>query len=89
VTLRLRARSAGGPARVQWRTTAQTEFPAGGQVVEFALPASGAAAEASIALPVAGALQHLRLYLPAQKSPVEIDWVELAPAGGQPQRWDF
>ncbi len=89
VALQLRARSAGGPARVQWRTAGQAEFPAAGQIVEFALPAASDWSETRVNLPVDGSLLHLRLYLPAQKNPVELDWVELAPAGGQPQRWDF
>jgi hypothetical protein len=39
---------------------------------------------------VEGTLQHLRFYLPVQKTPVEIDWIELAPAGAaKSQRWDF
>jgi hypothetical protein len=89
VTLRLRVRSAGGPARVQWRTAAQEGFLASGQTVDFAFAASGDWSEAQVVLPVEGSLLHLRLYLPAQKNPVEIDWIELAPAGGKPQRWDF
>jgi hypothetical protein len=30
----------------------------------------------------------VRVYLPAQKQPVEVDWIELK-AAGQPRRWDF
>jgi arylsulfatase A-like enzyme len=90
VTLRLRLRSAGGPAKVQWRTAAQDAFPASGQTVDFALPAGADWSEASVVLPVEGTLQHLRFYLPVQKTPVEIDWIELAPAGAaKSQRWDF
>jgi len=89
VTLRLRARSAGGPARVQWRTAGQETFPASGQTVDFMLAATGDWSEAGVVLPVAGSLLHLRLYLPAQKNPVEIDWVELKSATGRTQRWDF
>jgi hypothetical protein len=89
VTLRLRARSAGGPAKVQWRTATQEEFPAAGQIAEFSLGASEDWQEAKVTLPVEGSLLHLRLYLPAQKTPVTLDWVELTPAHGKPQRWDF
>jgi hypothetical protein len=89
VTLRLRVRSAGGPARVQWRTATQEAFPASGQTADFALPASGEWSEAKVVLPVEGVLLHLRLHLPAQKNSVEIDWIELAPAGDKLQRWDF
>lgn len=89
VTLRLRARTDGGRGSVQWRTTTQDGFPASGQTVDFAFAAPGDWGEAQVTLPVDGALLHLRLYVPAQKSPVEIDWIELTPAGGKPQRWDF
>lgn len=89
VTLRLRIRSAGGAARVQWRLASQGEFPAGGQTAEFALPVQGEWAEASVVLPVDGVVQHLRLYLPVQKSPAEIDWIELVSGAGAPRRWDF
>jgi hypothetical protein len=53
------------------------------------LPAGADWAEAKVSLPVTGSLLHLRLYLPAQASPVTLDWVELKPATGKPQRWDF
>jgi len=89
VTLSLRAKSVGGPAKVQWRTADQETFPASGQVAEFTLPASADGAEAKVALPVTGSLLHLRLHLPAQAGPVTLDWVELKPATGKPQRWDF
>lgn len=89
LTLGLRARGAGGPARVQWRTADQETFPPEGQTVEFALVPGDEWAEASVELPVRGSLLHLRLYLPAQSGSVQLDWVQLRPAGGDPQRWDF
>lgn len=89
VTVRLRERSAGGPAKIQWRTADQETFPPTGQTVEFALPKSADWNETSVELPVKGSLLHLRLYLPAQAGPVELDWVELKSAAGKPQRWDF
>jgi hypothetical protein len=48
--------------------------------------------ELTVPLAVEGRLVHLRLFLPAQKQPVEIDWIEIAPAGGHNKarhRWDF
>jgi len=89
VTLRLRAQSAGGAARVQWRTADQETFPATGQSVDFKLAGGEVPGEARVILPVSGSLLHLRLYLPAQQRPVELDWVELSPAAGKPQRWEF
>jgi arylsulfatase A-like enzyme len=88
VTLRLKVQTGAGPAKVQWRTAAQETFPAEGQVQEFELSAN---AEAEVTIPVAGVLQHLRLYLPAQSQPVSLDWIELqsAKARTEPRRWDF
>ena len=90
VTLRLRAKSTGGMVRIQWRTSDQKNFVAG-QGAEFNLPASTDGMEAGIELPVKGSLLHLRLYLPAQKQPVDLSWVELrsATAESKPQRWNF
>ena len=89
VTVSLRAKSSGGPAKIQWRTADQESFPASGQVTEFALPAGTEWSEVKTQLPVTGSLLHLRLYLPAQAGSVALDWVELKPASGKPQRWDF
>lgn len=90
VTLRLRARSGGGLVRVQWRTSDQKNFVAG-QGAEFTLPASTDGTEAGVELPVKGTLLHLRIYLPAQKQPVDLEWVEMcsSAAGAKLQRWKF
>ena len=42
----------------------------------------------SVELPAEGPLGIVRLYLPAQKEPVEIDYIELH-ASGAAKRWDF
>lgn len=89
VTLRLRARSTGGPAKVAWRTSDQEKFPDSGQEVEFSLPAGTEFIETGVELPVKGSLLHMRLFLPAQSQPVAIEWIELRPAKGKPQRWQF
>ena len=44
--------------------------------------------ELSVNLSAHGALHILRVYLPAQQQPVEIDWVELK-AGDQKRVWQF
>ena len=88
VTLSLRAKSAGGKVRVQWRTSDQKTFPTG-QDADLALPESADGVEASVELPVKGSLLHLRLYLPVQKQAMEMDWIQLKSAKGKPQRWDF
>ncbi|MDZ4288426.1 MAG: sulfatase [Prosthecobacter sp.] len=88
VTMRLLARSGGGPAKVQWRTAAQETFPQDGQTMDFDLAPKG---ETSVEIPVQGSLRHIRLYLPAQSQPVAIDWIEMKSAkpGVEAQRWDF
>jgi len=90
VKLRLRARKK-GTARLQWRTEDQDSFPATGQSQSFAV-AGGDWQELKVPLPVEGRLVHLRLFLPAQKQPMEIDWIEITPTkgdAGESQRWDF
>ena len=39
-------------------------------------------------VPADGPLGILRVYLPAQEQPVEIDWIEFV-SGDKPRRWDF
>ncbi len=90
-TLRLQTRtSSGGPGRVQWRTAGQEQFPADGQTVSFVLPASGEWRDTSVEMPVSGQLIHLRLYLPAEKAPVEIRAAALVASGADSAReWKF
>jgi hypothetical protein len=45
--------------------------------------------ELTIELPATSTLGILRLYLPAEKDAVQLDWIELKPAQGKAQRWDF
>ncbi len=89
VRARLRSDS-GGQGRVQWRRKDQQEFPATGQTTPFELHA-GDWQEIGIPVPEKGPLAHLRIWLPASESPIQIDWVELRqPAAEQPiQHWDF
>jgi arylsulfatase A-like enzyme len=90
VTATLRARSsAGGVGKLQWRMADQDEFPREGQMVEFTVPAGDQWHEATVTLPTKGMVQHVRIYLPAQQAPVEVDWFELVPRDGLRQRWEF
>jgi hypothetical protein len=80
-----------GKATLQWRTSDQKDFSAKGQSKKFSIK-GGDWQEVEIKLPVKGALQHLRMFIPVSKEPLEIDWIEIAPAGGkskQSKRWDF
>ena len=90
--LKLRVRTGvGGTGKVQWRTADQETFPPDGQTVSFDLKGSADWQDATVELPVKGQLVHFRLYLPAERAPVDIASVQYLPAGSaQPVRaWDF
>ncbi len=90
LTLKLRARSStGGPGKVQWTTKEQTEFPETGQTVEFTLPAGDAWQDVTVDLPVTGELRLVRLYLPADKSPVDIASIHYTGKAGSLKLWNF
>jgi len=87
-TLKFRVRSAtGGAGKVEWLPGGAGDA-ASAQSVPFEIPA-GDWRELSVSVPATGPLGVMRLYLPAQTTPVTLDWVELKPATGKPQRWDF
>ena len=92
VLLKIRLRPAkNGKANLQWRTADQAGFVVKGQSKEFSIK-GGDWQNIEIKLPVKGALQHLRIFIPVSKEPLEIDWIEIAPEGGkskQSKRWDF
>jgi hypothetical protein len=91
--LKLRARAgAAGAGKVQWRTANQANFPPSGQTAAFHLP-GGDWREVAVVLPAEGTIVHLRLFLPAQSRPVEVDWIELGgtaeTSAARPTRWGF
>ncbi|MED5281252.1 MAG: hypothetical protein VYA10_07185, partial [Verrucomicrobiota bacterium] len=92
VLLKIRLRSAkGGKATLQWRTSDQKDFSAKGQSEKFSIQ-GGDWQDVEIKLPVKGTFQHLRMFVPISKEPLEIDWIEIAPVEGkskQSKRWDF
>ncbi len=93
LTLRVRSEK-GGPGRVVWKTAQQDAFPANGQSVEFVVPASDADWwETTLDLPVQGTTAIVRLYLPAQNGPVEIQLIKYQDDRDQAARplrvWDF
>ena len=51
--------------------------------------ATGDWQELSTNVPEAGPLGTMRVYLPASQQAVEVDWIEVAPAKGKAQRWNF
>ena len=85
--VKFRARSAtGGAGKVEWLPSPQATDQA--KSVAFQL-AGGEWRELTVELPAVGTLGIVRLYLPAQKEAVQLDWIELKPAQGKLQRWDF
>ncbi len=90
--LRARMRSElGGEGKVQWRTSGQDRFPRTGQTASFRVKAADWI-DVRVPIPVTGELVHLRLFLPVERSPVEIDWVELwrtAEPATRLRQWDF
>ena len=81
-----RARSAvGGAGKVEWLPTPQVSDKA--KSAPFQLTA-GDWQEMKVEVPGQGALGILRLYVPAQKSAVELDWIEIK-SGSEMRRSDF
>ena len=57
--------------------------------VPFTLP-GGDWQEIAIEVPAAGPLGIVRLYLPKQDQPIEIDWIQIkSRSGGKPTRTEF
>ncbi len=76
--VRFRVRSAtGGAGKVEWLPTPQAADKA--KSVEFQL-AGGDWQEVKVELPAEGPLGIVRLYLPAQKEAVQLDWIALQSA---------
>lgn len=92
LAVKLRMRTAeDGAGAIQWRTEGQELFPPSGQRQSFGVN-GGDWQELTVPLAVEGRLIHLRLYPPASKQPMEIDWIEIGPVDGddkETQRWDF
>ncbi|MBN8627819.1 MAG: sulfatase [Planctomycetes bacterium] len=81
VGIRIRSKS-GGTGKAEW-------IPSGsrGQSVPFNIPA-GEWQDVMVEIPADGPLGILRLYLPTQSAPVEIDHIELK-GSDKSRRWDF
>jgi hypothetical protein len=88
--LTLVARSeSGGPGRVHWKTNGQEDFPETGQSVNYELPAGESWQEVTVNLPIQGQPQIVRLYLPADKSAVQLRTIRFQDAQGREKVWDF
>lgn len=88
--LTLTARStAGGEGRLQWKMAAQETFPESGQCASYAIPAAKEWQNITVNLPIKGQPQIVRLYLPAQESPVEIQLIQFSDNQGREVVWNF
>ncbi|MEZ6124587.1 MAG: sulfatase [Planctomycetaceae bacterium] len=88
--LTLVARSeSGGTAGIHWKTTGQDDFPETGQSVNYQLPAGNSWQEVTVDLPIKGNPQIIRLYLPAEKSPVELRSIRFRNDRDQEKQWSF
>jgi hypothetical protein len=85
VKFRIRS-TTGGAGKMEWLTSSQQSEQA--KSVPFVVT-GGDWQEQTVNLPATGSLGIVRLYLPADTAPVQLDWVELKSAGGDSQRWDF
>ena len=88
MVVKLRARcAAGGDGKIEWIPDAKGAKPAESNTVPFKL-SGGDWQDVSIAVPVKGPVGIVRVYLPAQKQPVEIDSINLK-ASGKAHHFDF
>ena len=76
---------------MQWVTKDQNDFPKEGQVAAFNLPAGLDWQDVTVEIPLKREARILRLYLPADKAPVEVESIRWIPANApKPARaWEF
>jgi hypothetical protein len=84
--VKLRARCAGGgDGKIEWLAPGTNAAPP--KSAPFTLK-PGDWQAVTVNVPAEGPVGILRVYLPAQQQPVEIDWIELTGAG-KARRWEF
>jgi arylsulfatase A-like enzyme len=87
--VKLRVRCAqDGAGKVEWLGVNKPDAKIPPKSVPFTL-AGGDWQTVMVELPAKGQLGILRLYLPAQQQPVEVAWVDVKPAAGKGERWNF
>jgi hypothetical protein len=74
---------------VHWKTNDQQDFPDTGQSVHYEFPSGEAWREVTVDLPIDGLPQIVRLYLPADKSPLELRSIRFQDAQGRKKVWEF
>jgi hypothetical protein len=75
--------------KVQWKTAEQESFPAAGQIVEFNLQPGDDWQDVTVHVPVKGKTAIVRLYLPADQAPVEVQSIRFIAEDGKLKTWDF
>ncbi|MFO0942293.1 MAG: sulfatase-like hydrolase/transferase [Pirellulales bacterium] len=86
--LRFRLRCNGGEGMVAWLPSASASSDETPKPKEFVVKA-GAWVEVSVAIHApSGKAGIVRLFLPNQEEPIELDWIELETKGTK-KRWDF
>lgn len=87
-TIRFRARSIrGGEAKVEWLNPGGEKDGGKAQTASYSLT-GGEWQDLSIPISTKGPIGIVRLYLPAQKEVLELDWIEIQGSGAK-KRWDF
>ena len=87
-TVKFRARCAnGGAAKIEWLKPDGETKKEKPESTAYAIT-GGDWQDITVKIPASGPLGILRIYLPAQQHPVEIDWIELKGTGAL-KRWEF
>ncbi|MEZ6132718.1 MAG: sulfatase [Planctomycetaceae bacterium] len=92
LTLHLRIRSqTGGAGKVQWKHADQDDFPVQEQTVPFSLPPATDWQTITINLPINSRTQILRLYLPLENGPLEIQSINYVETQSKKsvKQWEF
>ncbi len=88
ITMKIRVRSAkDGEAKIEWLTPGGEKKNEKPQSVPYNIK-GGDWQDLNVQVPAKGPVGILRLYLPAQQEPVEIDRIELKGAGAA-KKWEF
>lgn len=90
LTLKLRLRSkTGGTGKVQWKGADQEKFPRTGQTIEYSLKGGDEWRDVELKLPVEGKTGIVRIYLPVEDSPVEVQSIQFTGKGAGEKNWSF
>ncbi len=90
VKLLITARTpAGGEGRVMWKRKDDDNFSEAERSTTFNLPANSIWSTIQVDLPIKGQPQIVRLYLPAQQTPVDVQSLQFQDTEGGSKNWDF